>query len=462
MATAANIKWVEEMKGKVWENKQGGKLFVIGLRGKDNHGNQLFAVQCSKCTTVKEVRKDKLRSIALVSCSCGGKQTSEQYLESMRKVAWENKRGGSLSVIGLGDKTKSGAQLFNVQCCKCNVIKSATKIKIIRNGVGCACVKLKEVSQESIKWANDYGSWTNKQGGELSIVAPSGRDKNGNQLFTVHCKYCKRSIDSQKINILNNNIGCDCFFLDLENSRDDFIGTKFDTPKGGTLRILPWKGDRRGGAKIYPMHCSICSKDTELFPGGSITGEKSELESGRSPCGCSSSKKWREEQWAILVKRRCVEKGYTFKGWAGVFRGAKTKLSLECKEHGVWSTSTINGFINNTNGCPQCANEENSWGYYKKRAEEDDTLYLLRFTSEFETFIKIGRSFNLENRIRQFELKGYEIEVINANQATHKEIYDQEQSIHKALRHVGEQYTPLIKFGGAGECFKPSALRYLL
>ena len=125
-------------------------------------------------------------------------------------------------------------------------------------------------------------------------------------------------------------------------------GTTFKTPKGGTLTVI--------GTDIKNkcvLHCSLCSKDEELWPVGSITTEWARLKVGQVSCGCSGSTKWREWQYKLLVARVCREKGYLFLGWNGIYTGKKTKIILENKITGfIWNTSNIDSFFKG-HGDPQ-------------------------------------------------------------------------------------------------------------
>lgn len=138
--------------------------------------------------------------------------------------------------------------------------------------------------------------------------------------------------------------------------KDDFIGRTFPTPAGGVLTVVGISTSSRvDGHKKYLCECSICSKDTELFPDlfesvkRGLTGSKSRKP--RVICGCTKFK-WNEKQHRILVAREADRRGYVFNGWCGIFNGAKTKLNLHNPVSGNhWSTTHINNFYNG-NGDP--------------------------------------------------------------------------------------------------------------
>lgn len=78
-----------------------------------------------------------------------------------------------------------------------------------------------------------------------------------------------------------------------------------------------------------------------MFPTGSIVAKKANILAGHKSCGCSSSP-LTETQYKVLVRRRCEEVGYLFKGWKGRFKGIKSKLLLENKKNGhCWDTTSV-------------------------------------------------------------------------------------------------------------------------
>lgn len=97
----------------------------------------------------------------------------------------------------------------------------------------------------------------------------------------------KSMVSKKKKN--ENFIGCDRTLPEVEklleeykhlDQSDDFVGSQFKTPKGGVLTVVGWDGNRYHSNKNFTIHCSICSKDEELFP--SISSIKKNLI--KKPC----------------------------------------------------------------------------------------------------------------------------------------------------------------------------------
>lgn len=153
--------------------------------------------------------------------------------------------------------------------------------------------------------------------------------------------------------------------------------------------------------------------------------------------------------------RICNEMGYTPIGFVeGYERAVKTKFKYVCKTHGE-QVVTYNKFVNSGNRCPKCAKDirkqyaSGFYGYYPERKEEQDYLYILNFNDKF---IKVGRSFDVDERIKKLrsESKIKKIYKLRIFTATHQEIYDFEQELHNELRERNFQHY----VGWSMECFE--------
>jgi hypothetical protein len=148
----------------------------------------------------------------------------------------------------------------------------------------------------------------------------------------------------------------------------------FTSRKGGTLAI---SGDPiifANGMKKYPVVCSICHEDCELFP-SEVYSTLGNLQKGHNPCGCAHIVQWSEFQNKIRIKRACKKRGYEFLGFAEAYRGANTKLILYCKEDSnTWKSTTLSKFVNSGRGCPKCKINKLKSVNKKVDKEVSDTL----------------------------------------------------------------------------------------
>lgn len=210
--------------------------------------------------------------------------------------------------------------------------------------------------------------------------------------------------------------------------------------------------------------CPICIKDPELYP-PTFRLHKSDWRCGKNACGCSRSYRYSPEQYSLLCSRECKSRvDSTFMGIIPEYDGkvrynSKIKVSCDIHDnHGVWDTCSIEKYLYRHAGCPVCARLNTYFGLYENRMGELDTLYLIRFKSKTddESFIKIGRTFDIPERTSDF-IKLYNIEILETIQDIHLLVYIRETSIHKTLTNYS--YTPNIGFGGSvRECYLEKVL----
>jgi len=313
----------------------------------------------------------------------------------------------------------------------------------------------------------------------------------------------------------------------FEDKEDAFIGTEFQTPKGGVLKVVGITG-RNNYKKIYYCECSICSKDIEMFPNKSINTYKQNLIDGAIPCGCSVSPKWNSYQYSTLIKRISKEllfdakidttkitgnskicctcnvcdyvwypqvrhivnsksgcpscannirlnesevedyikkylndSNYEYIGFVDGYKNCYSKFKYVCKEHGEQTCSVTNFKKDNIVRCKQCAldilknKSEELYGHYPNRDNENDNLYVIRFNN----VVKVGRTFDLERRIRELKRlsKIKHVECLLVKSAKHGVVYSIEQALHKYLKDLNLWEN----VGWSTECFKLESLQHI-
>lgn len=276
--------------------------------------------------------------------------------------------------------------------------------------------------------------------------------------------------------------------------QDDFVGW---TSPDGLFTVKSLYG-KNYSTKMYSIHCEICSKDTELFPNGFVSS-KHRMVNNYKPCACSKSYKWNAEQLLILAKRNskphikilgihgefngcytliereclihnrkwntaytnlrknhdcqlcssakqsvgeldalsvltplCVDSGYYPIGFLDGYKNARSRFTYECDKHGIKDMS-YNNFLRGKR-CPGCGSIKSGlYGYLQHRIDEMDNLYILNFDNQY---IKIGRTFNIDQRIKGLRtVSGVKnISVIKIVNGLHHHIYALEQSLLQFLR----------------------------
>ena len=179
---------------------------------------------------------------------------------------------------------------------------------------------------------------------------------------------------------------------------------------------------------------------------------------GCSKCAFAKNKKVRAVPQPLAednCTRLCNDVGYTFLGFIEKYENCYSKLRYICPHHGE-QIVTYRGFVTRGSRCLHCYREISCfYGWYPERADEQDYLYILNFNDQF---IKVGRSFNLEERISNLKkpsVSGIKnIDKIYIFTGTHRDVYKEEQYILNHLRCLGLSYIT----NWSNETFESSSL----
>jgi hypothetical protein len=193
--------------------------------------------------------------------------------------------------------------------------------------------------------------------GYFTFVGWIGDKHTAKSRINIECKVCGLPTTSKVSSYVNGNCLCKSCSRKGKNRVDSeiVIGNSYKTDTESTLTISEFLNQDRFGNNHYILECSVCSKDKELWPYGSINASVHALNSGTVPCGCSKSTRWTEDQYSTLIRRSCEEKDLKFLGFVGEFKGKYTKLKLLCNKCGrEWDTSVTANLLNSNAGCRSC------------------------------------------------------------------------------------------------------------
>lgn len=215
-----------------------------------------------------------------------------------------------------------------------------------------------------------------------------------------------------------------------------------------------WRSDKlskKGYTLYWNYTCPICSYDEYVINNvcsGIFETSISSLKEGRLSCRCSTRGHiYSQEQRQYQLTKLCKEEESSFVRWVssdGYIRNT-SKFIWTCKEAHVCSTTVAN-FLNNQR-CKKCHKENQSKlgylnGYYPHRSEEEDYLYCILFKKG--NYIKVGRSFNIEERlkgngglVRKSKHSVGDISILQVRAGKHKDVYQIEQEIHRELTERG-------------------------
>lgn len=183
----------------------------------------------------------------------------------------------------------------------------------------------------------------------------------------------------------------------------------------------------------WAFDCRVCAEDDFSKLGGlPYRFEASTGAFGSSSlfCRCSGSHVNTLDEWNYLVSSICNEMCIRMLTTLEDGCTSKTRLNWICKEGHVRS-NILECFIRNSGSCRKCNSGCN--GYYPKRVDEQDNLYVYLFD---DSYLKVGRSFNLKDREKSLKQASdtKDLKLILSYKGEHKNVYDTEQYIHSILR----------------------------
>lgn len=202
----------------------------------------------------------------------------------------------------------------------------------------------------------------------------------------------------------------------------------------------------------YQVSCSVCDSDTQFrsIENKLYSARLDSLKIGRKPCRCSRTYKFSNEERMIQINNQVKERGLV-KIKIPDKLNSRSRVTWECN-NGHTQHTKLDDFIRVE--CNKLVG--NFYGYYPDRKFEQDNLYLIKFTKESELFYKIGRSFNIKERMRKMG-GDYDVELLTSVQGEHQEIWGLEQELHKELSSF-DHHVEFYFDGCVGECFKPIIL----
>lgn len=362
-------------------------------------------------------------------------------------------KGGILTVTNVSHKDNNGIRLFN---CICNICSKDRELfpenaittykgNLIKGQTPCACSSsykwsksqnILRVKREYVKRGYIFHGWYGNYNGvntKLDLENPI----TGNRWCSTDIKHFLRGSGDPIVGHMTTN---DSKTIPDEVYIEQFIATGV-FPEGT-------KFYRCKDKSYYEYTCPVCSYDEYVQAGvctGVFTSYVSSLRKGIKSCRCNGNYKWSPFQQEYKIKKLCTEEGLTYNGWVGVYTDNYSRFSWTCF-NGHKRESTANGFINGGTRCRECYKLEcrergYTNGYFPERKDEIDFLYVINFNNQY---IKVGRSFDISERMKGnkglLSCSGMSLDqltILKFFTATHQEVYDTEQWIHKELSNRG-------------------------
>lgn len=155
----------------------------------------------------------------------------------------------------------------------------------------------------------------------------------------------------------------------------------------------------------------------------------------------------------LVISKMNIIHNNKFKYHDFVYDGIYTKINVECPNHGTFKTS-IFSHMTKGYGCKDC----NVNGIRRKwidKKVKDAVFYMVKMTSDRESFYKVGITTNLRRRKLRFSQAGFLVEDVASFFGPVDFVWNQEAFVKKALSK--HSYLPEVDFAGKTECFSLDA-----
>lgn len=280
--------------------------------------------------------------------------------------------------------------------------------------------------------------------GSVLTVTGVSHKQNTKVLFTLECSACSKdkelfpsgSIMSLKVSLENGRIPCGC------SKRTKWSQSQYTTLINRKciefgFDFLGFTGEWRGISTYLKLH-NLKNDNT-----WESTNINSFLNHGY---GCpleAGNKRWTPQEREQQINKVFTVEGGAFVMWKGKYKNWASKFHWVCSE-GHHCETRVSSFLSSGIRCMTCKKikhreEGTFYGYYPKRTQETDYLYIIHFKKS--GYIKVGRSFDVDRRVRELlKLSNHnrnEIEILAIYTGKHKDVYDTEQWIHEELTERG-------------------------
>lgn len=314
--------------------------------------------------------------------------------------------GGTLTVTETFKNDKGDTQCF-CHCSICSIDEElwgnikiiSSKHKLDSGQTPCGCARnhvyteqqnIVRIRRECLGRGYIFFGWNDNKYIGVKTYLLLGNPKTGNYWGTCTMGNFfrgKGDPEDKRLNISKRRKPAEFYIKQLESSGIFPEGTKF------------YQCEDLYKSDYFNYWCPICSVD-EYFQNGLCTGifsgRFSNMMKGIKGCRCATSPRLTNKQKSFKLNKILDDEGFTFIDFNG------KRVEWFCVENHLNSTG-YQDFLSG-NRCGKCGLLRQSWGLYKDRVNDIDTLYLLEFKDIMtsEIFIKIGRTFDLKGRLKYF------------------------------------------------------------
>lgn len=172
---------------------------------------------------------------------------------------------------------------------------------------------------------------------------------------------------------------------------DPFVGHVIEH-ENCTYTILQHNG-LKGSKRKYLIDCSVCSKDSDMFP--EIWSRKGDILANKQSCACSKRYSFTGKQYEILCLRKCAEFNLSFVGInnGDCKVGHKTKMTFVDQSGEVISKMSIDHFLHRYDPSKSKNIIKCDSDYYSEKLKskfvEGTKFYRIGRTNQFKVFCPV-------------------------------------------------------------------------
>lgn len=183
------------------------------------------------------------------------------------------------------------------------------------------------------------------------VIGLHEKRKTNEALFKVSCSNCDNyptifpeGIIMTKDSFTSGKVPCLCNQKSFRPVGEDQKAAYYKMLVERDLQGYTYKGyTKKNGSTLLIVECELCSKDTELFPEGSVLYH---IHTKTVTCPCYSKYlRKTPNQFKVLVERRCREKGYELKSKCTIEGSATKVLLFNPTTNNEWECS-VDNFLN--------------------------------------------------------------------------------------------------------------------
>lgn len=275
--------------------------------------------------------------------------------------------------------------------------------------------------------------------GQLEVISISHkRDADYVALYKVHCSICANDTEMfgngdfaiTKMSLRTGSLPCGCSPSPKYTTEQHKILLKrLCKNKNYSIEDYP---DKIISTTNFTIKCNLCNDSWK-------TNASRLFRQGQGCRKCSKSYRYNQKESEDYIESELINSPYKFVGWDSPYKTVRTKMQLECADHGIF-LKTVNKFRTGQKTCPGCA--KNGFKAYK-----DAYFYVLLIKSNSDSFTGYGitnqenGNVRLRNHVTNCRKAGYHISEIRLFLMSGT----QAQSLERLTKRTFELYSQNIE-----------------